>query len=153
MMTKKFLAVAAGIALTVWGCSALAVTLLDSKNHEVDPVKWRNQWVIINYWASWCDACGQEIPELNQFYQRYHDKVVMYGVNYDNLVADQLNTAIHQMRITFPVLQTDPAKIFHFPSLNVLPTTFVINPQGKIAKQLIGPQTAQDLEKIVHVQQ
>lgn len=150
---KRLQAITAGIALTAWCPFALAVTLLDSQNHKVDPAKWSNQWVIINYWASWCDACGQEIPELNQFYQRYHDKIVMYGVNYDNLVSDQLRTAISQMQIQFPVLQTDPAKIFNFPSLSVLPTTFIMDPHGKLVKQLIGPQTAQDLESIVHVHQ
>ncbi len=151
---KRLLAViTAGIAMTAWCPFAFAVTLLDSQNHKVETAKWSNQWVIINYWASWCDACGQEIPELNQFYRRNHDKIVMYGVNYDNLVSDQLRTAISQMQIQFPVLQTDPAKIFNFPSLSVLPTTFVMDPQGKLVKQLIGPQTAQDLESIVHVHQ
>ncbi len=146
----KVFAAAVGIALTMVGWAS-ASPLLDSKNHEIDPAKWRDHWVIINYWATWCDACSQEIPELNQFYQHYHDKVVMYGVNYDNLTSNQLRNAIAQMQIQFPVLQTDPAKIFNLPSLNVLPTTFILDPQGKLVKQLVGPQTTQDLENIVHV--
>jgi thiol-disulfide isomerase/thioredoxin len=151
MMGKKLKAGIAGIALTLWCPFVWAVTLLDSKNHEVDPSQWRNKWVIINYWASWCEACGQEIPELNQFYHRHKEQVIMYGVNYDNLPLEQLQTVIGQMKIEFPVLKTDPAKLFNLPNLNVLPTTFILDPQGKLAKQLIGPQNAQDLENIVHV--
>lgn len=135
----------------LWLPLAFAFTILDSENKAADSSKWQGKWVVINYWATWCDACGQEIPELNSFYQRHQNQIIMYGVNYDNLPLQQLRIAISQMQIRFPVLQSDPAKPLHLPTLNVLPTTFILDPQGNLVKQLVGPQTAKDLENIVHV--
>lgn len=137
------------ILLVFTACSQPAHAFLDTQGHKISTADWQNKWVIINYWASWCDACAEEIPQLNLFYQRHHDQVVMLGVNYDNLALNDLVSASNTLHIRFPVLQTNPAKVLGFPPLDVLPTTFVINPQGKIVKQLFGPQTAASLEGII----
>lgn len=138
------------VALLFALCSHTAYGFTDARGHAVNMADWRQKWVIINYWASWCDACAKEIPQLNLFYQRHQDTVVLVGVNYDNLSADNLLSVVNALHIRFPVLRTNPAKALGFPDLGVLPTTFVINPEGKIVKQLFGPQTAVGLEDIIN---
>jgi thiol-disulfide isomerase/thioredoxin len=130
-------------------CQAWALT--DTQGRTVNPDDWRNKWVIINYWADWCDPCLEEIPQLNLFYQRHHDQVILYGVNYDDLSGNRLLAAMRSLHIEFPVLQTDPAKQLKLPSFAVLPTTFILNPEGKMVKRLSGPQTAARLEELTHV--
>jgi len=59
------------------------------QNGSVSEQQWKDQWVIVNYWAAWCEGCMKEIPELNRFYQHHHDKsVLLYGVNFDGLQAE-----------------------------------------------------------------
>jgi len=133
--------------------SALAqppLELKDIQGRKINPVGWQGKWLIINYWASWCDSCAKEIPQLNLFYQRNKKQLILLGVNYDNLSIQNLANVINAMHISFPVLQSDPGSALGLPKIEVLPTTFIINPQGKIIKELLGPQTANSLERIIH---
>ena len=124
---------------------------LDVYGRAINSADWQNKWIIINYWAGWCEACAREIPQLNLFYQRHFKEVVLLGINYDNLPKDDLLSAVNSMRIHFPVLQLNPAKTLGLPAPNVLPTTFIINPQGKLIEPLYGPQTSEGLEEIINV--
>lgn len=134
----------------ICACTQPAHAFLDSKGQKINLDDWKGKWVIINYWADWCGACAEEIPQLNLFYQRHQHQVVLIGVDPDNLPSRRLITAMDTLHINFPVLQVDPAKILGLPAISVLPTTFIINPQGKIVKQLFGPQTADGLADIIN---
>jgi thiol-disulfide isomerase/thioredoxin len=112
--------------------------LADGKAGTFD--QWNGKWVIINYWATWCGPCHEEIPELNAFYKA-HSEVVLVGVNFDNSQGVILNEDIKKMTIEFPVLTQDPAKALQFQTPSVLPATVIINPQGKVQTILFGPQT------------
>jgi thiol-disulfide isomerase/thioredoxin len=127
--------------------------LSDTQGNKIDPKQWQNHWVLVNYWASWCEPCYKEIPALNQFYRLHHDHVLLYGVNYDGLTTDDLRQAIQKMDIEFPVFTVNPAQVLHIGETEVLPTTFVFNPQGRLVKTLIGPQTVKSLEKEVQNEQ
>lgn len=138
------------LILGLCACDKSAQAVLDSQSKKINLADWHNKWVIVNYWAGWCDACIEEIPQLNLFYQHHQHEVVLVGVNSDNLPTQQLISAINTLHIRYPVLQADPAKILGLPVIQVLPTTFIINPQGKVIKQLFGPQTIGSLEDIIN---
>lgn len=123
---------------------------MDMQGHKIRLTDFKNKWVIINYWATWCDACAEEVPQLNLFYQRHHNEMMVLGVNYDRLSVKNLEDSVNAMHIQFPVLQGNPAKAFGLPEISVLPVTFIINPEGKIVRELLGPQTVKGLEEITH---
>ena len=112
--------------------------------------KYRNKWVFINYWATWCESCKLEIPALNAFAKQHSKNVVVLGVNYDNLQGDALKQAIQKMHITFKVLKADPGECLKLETVNVVPTTFVFAPQGHWVATLVGPQNQHSLTKIIH---
>jgi thiol-disulfide isomerase/thioredoxin len=132
-------------------CAQASPSFLDAKGHKIDVTTWKDKWIIINYWAGWCESCVSEIAQLNSFYRGHAKEVVLVGVNYDDMSGDNLLSAIKTMDIQFPVLQTNPAKTLGLPAVNVLPTTFIINPKGELAQQLYGPQTQKGLEEMVNV--
>ena len=103
------------------------------------------RWTIINYWAIWCAPCREEIPELNEFAAEHADKVIVYGVNYDNVSGEDLLVQATELAIEFPLLATDPASQLEYARPTVLPTTIVINPEGEVWARLLGPQTVDDL--------
>ena len=126
---------------------------IDTNGQSYNSKDFKNKWVIINYWASWCDSCIDEVPELNKFYfNNKNSNIVILGVNYDHLRDPHLTNAIDKLGIRFPVLKQDPGKELRLGVVSVLPTTFVINPNGDIVKKIIGANTEQSLLKIVHNQ-
>nr|WP_255771335.1 TlpA disulfide reductase family protein [Microbulbifer guangxiensis] len=101
--------------------------------------------LLINYWAEWCKPCREEIPELN-FIAAEHDDVLVLGVNYDPLTAEEIAAQAEKLGIEFPVLANDPAGLWQRPRPQVLPTTLVIGPDNRWRATLVGPQTADSLE-------
>lgn len=111
----------------------------------------KGQWVYINYWASWCDTCINEIPEFNKFYQTHKDskKIALYAVNYDALPAKAQLKLIHQFKIDYPSLLKDPASSLNLGDITGVPVTFVFNPEGKLVKTLYGGQSAKTLNQVM----
>lgn len=124
-------------------------TFVDNHGHKIIFSALQGKWVFINYWATWCHSCMAEIPQLNQFYLAHKDRVVVLGVNYDTLDLTALNNAIEKLKINFPVLTKNPADTLKLSDTGVVPTTYVINPQGHVIKTLLGPQTLANLDSII----
>lgn len=128
-------------------CLLLTCACADSGDAQPDKApfaKDQGRWVLVNYWAQWCKPCIEEIPELNAV-QSGHEGVVVYGVNYDGATGQALTDQEAQLGIAFPTLSEDPAFSLGIRRPAVLPTTLVIDPEGKLVKTLIGPQTEDTL--------
>lgn len=104
----------------------------------------QGKWLIINYWATWCGPCREEIPDLNALAAQ-RDDIKIYGVNYDNLRGDALKDAITEMGIQFDSMLVDPSPQLAVPRPKVLPTTLLISPAGAVSETLTGPQTTEML--------
>ena len=107
------------------------------------------QWMIINYWATWCKPCIKEIPELNHFANTHTGKVVLFGIDFDGAQDEKLQQAITKLGIEFTVLNDDPANTLGYVRPTVLPTTLIFNPTGKLHRTLLGPQTAESLLQVI----
>jgi thiol-disulfide isomerase/thioredoxin len=122
----------------------------DVNGNAIKFTDYRGKWVVINYWATWCQPCYKEIPELNNFYRAHHDQdVMMFGVNYDYAPVDQLPSLIKLIGAKFPILTNDPAKELGIKHLSGLPATAIIDPDGKVKEVLFGVQTQSGLETIM----
>ena len=135
------------LSFSMMSCSQADPVFHDTDGKAVQLKKLRGKWVVVNYWASWCGGCIQEIPELNHFYKDHqNDDVVFLGVNFDQLPPEVLRDAIARTAITFPVLIGDPNPVWRLGEVDVLPTTFIINPKGRVVKQIVGPNTEASLQ-------
>ena len=103
-------------------------------------------WVLINYWATWCGPCRDEIPELNKLDAEHRD-IDVYGANYDRLQGPALDEAIAELDIQFESMLADPAQLLGQERPKVLPTTYILSPQGELHSVLTGPQTEASLLK------
>ncbi len=111
---------------------------------------YKGKWIVVNYWASWCKPCITEVPELDAFYQAHKDKdAIVLGVNYDFATAEETALLAEKYGMTYPVLTSDhdPREQLSIEPVMVLPTTFIINPEGKVVATLMGEQTQQSLER------
>lgn len=106
------------------------------------------KWLLINYWADWCKPCIKEIPELNAFASQ-HANVVVIGVNYDILPVAEEQAIVKKLDIRFPVIRTHIHQHYSYDMPLSLPTTIVINPEGKVHNILKGPQTTESLTQAI----
>lgn len=128
---------------------AAQVIFITQNNAKISLASLAGKWVIINFWASWCKPCYQEIPALNAFAKKFQDKALVFGVNYDHVQDDQLPAIIAKMNIQFTTLKYDPSQALGIATLAGLPATLIINPAGKLVATLYGQQTAASLEKAI----
>jgi len=126
-------------------CSS-APDAVDYQGHPIVVNHYRGKWVMINYWASWCEPC---LPDLNRLYQRYPEKVIVLGVNYDGEDADQLKLFAEKHSLSFPLLSHFPSEKWGLEEVSVLPMTLIIDPEGHFKTVLKGPHTEKEFEAIV----
>lgn len=101
------------------------------------------RWLLINYWATWCAPCRVEIPELNQLHRR--GELLVLGVNYDDLPEEELREAARSFAVEFILLREDPAARLGYARPEVLPTSYLFGPDGKLREVLQGPRTRAEL--------
>jgi peroxiredoxin len=150
MLHKLKLFFVALLAIVLISCSDNTSTktsgnFQDTDGHAVTLDLLKGKWVVVNYWAAWCEGCIKEIPELNRFDKALGSDVVMVGVNFDQPPVDVLQKAIKTAAIAFPVLTQDPGTVWHLGDVSVLPTTFIINPKGIVVRKIIGTSTQSSL--------
>jgi len=125
----------------------LKVTTLDGKTFDL--AAQRGKWVIVNYWATWCVPCIKEMPDISHFVAT-HKNVTAIGLAYDDSEPADIKAFIAKHPVVYPIAQVTldkPVKDFDEP--RGLPTTWLISPDGKVAKQFIGPVTATSLTAII----
>lgn len=127
-----------------------AVTLesLDGTLVPWDSLK--DKWVFINYWASWCEPCVHEIREFNRFYSKNQQKkVALFAVNYEGLTLAEQQRLAQQYHIHYPSLKQSSVKALHLQSTEVVPVTYVFDPQGHLSDTLYGGQTQHTLQDLI----
>ncbi len=143
---KFFFTLLIGVFLVT---SAQAGAMLQAMNGEkISFDELRGKWVFINYWASWCEPCLEEISELNRFYAK-NKQVALFAVNYESLPTPMQQQLIKQFDIRYPSLKKDPARSLRLDNIRGIPVTFVFNPQGELSDTLYGAQTVGSLNDVI----
>ena len=125
--------------------------LVTSDNKKIFLDELYGKWVIINYWADWCPPCIKEIPELNKLNAKYSDELNVFLFNFDRLEGEELKNQLKKIDAKVPSLITDPQSIYNFTIPESLPVTFVINKKGELSNILRGPQTLEEMEKVLNL--
>ena len=141
--------------LMLWSVVALAGTPdfelndLNGKAHRLSDYK--GKWVVVNYWATWCPPCLEEIPELVHFHENHKDKDgVVLGVNYEQPNLKRLNRFVEDQMINYPILLSD-AKMSSIGPVRGLPTTYLVAPDGRIVAKKSGAITADGIESFIEM--
>lgn len=115
----------------------LSIKTLDGKTFDLAEHKGR--WVILNFWATWCSPCIKELPELSRFVAA-HKNVRAIGLAYEDTEVAEIKAFLAKHPVSFPIAQVDtfdPPKSLETP--RGLPTTYLVAPDGSIAKKFMGP--------------
>ena len=126
---------------------SLKVTTLDGKTFDLAAD--RGKWVIVNFWATWCVPCIKEMPDISAFVAA-HGNVAAVGLAFEDSDKADVEAFVRKHPVNYPLAQIDvykPPADFDAPL--GLPTSYLIAPDGHVAKKFVGPVTAVDLEKAI----
>ena len=125
----------------------LQVKTIDGKDYDLSTH--RGQWVVVNFWATWCGPCLKEMPELSAL-DAMREHVEVIGLAYEEIEPAEMQAFLVKHPVVYPVAILDvydPPKDFATP--RGLPTTYLIAPDGKVAKHFLGPVTANDIDTAI----
>ena len=121
---------------------------LDGKTHTLS--EYQGKWVVINFWATTCPPCVMEMPELSDFHDRHKDRdAVVLGMNFEDIKQSWMRRFLDSVHVTYPILPWGTSPATPFGLVVALPTTFIIDPDGRQVAQQVGPMTAADIEAYI----
>ena len=130
------------------------------KKHNIE--EYKGKVVVINFWATWCGYCVQEMPEFEKVYKEFGSNkkdVIILGVagpkskenqNNVDVEKDKVISFLKKKNITYPTLMDETGKSFDDYKVRALPMTYVINKDGYLEGFVSGAITADQLKKAVN---
>ena len=118
---------------------------------EVSLSDYLGQWVVVNYWATWCTPCLKEIPDLSELHEERSDMTVL-GLAFEDLEDSDFDEFLEDFEVSYPILKVDvyqPPEPFGAP--RALPTTIILDKQGRAVKAFLGPVTREAIEGFIEL--
>ena len=109
--------------------TALSLKTLDG--HTISSSDWRGKVTIVNFWATWCGPCRAEIPDLVRLQQKYDNYVQIIGIS----------------QVNYPIVMSTPDLERAFPGIYALPTSYILDREGRIVQKHVGMLTASRTEQ------
>ena len=134
--------------MTSWVQAAdFSVTDTNGKTHTLSGYK--GKWVLVNYWATWCPPCLEEIPDLIALNENKKNNLVVIGVAMDYRSAKQVTDFADGLLVDYPIVLGTPEIVRQIGPLQGLPTTYLFNPDGKMVAQQVGLITRASVESYI----
>lgn len=115
------------------------LTTLDGEKISSDDLKGKK--VLLNFWATWCPPCKEEMPDMQNLYEEYKDEdVAVVGVNVTSTEKNRedVEKFVKEYQLTFPILMDELGEVTHQFEILSFPTTYFIDSDGVIRSKVIG---------------
>jgi thiol-disulfide isomerase/thioredoxin len=121
-------------------------SLEDLSGQSVQLCDHRGKVVLVNFWATWCSPCREEMPLLQDYYFAHKDQgFVLIGINVSDR-PDEVADYVEEAGYTFPIWLDPPGNILIDLKVNGLPASLLIDREGHLRRKWIGPLTEEVLE-------
>jgi len=125
---------------------ALAEHLTDVEGHALTLDDSRNKVILLNFWATWCGPCREEIPALAALQSHYRDQLVIVGLSIDERPAEDVRAFAKTLGVNYPVVMAGEDLQKAFGGITSVPSTFVVNREGRVVQRHIGTLDPQHTE-------
>ena len=110
----------------------------DLDGRTIDTAQLRGKVIVVNFWATWCPPCREEIPDLVALQEKYRDRLQIIGISQDSGSVEDIRRFATEHKMNYPTVMSTPEIEKLFPGVYALPTTFILDRDGKLAQKHIG---------------
>jgi len=105
--------------------------------------------IFLNFWATWCGPCKDEIPDFVEVYDKYNEKgLEIIGISLDRIGVGKLQNFVREYKINYPIVLGSQKVQDDYKPGQFIPVTFIIDREGKIRHRQVGPMRKDTIEKI-----
>lgn len=129
-------------------------TIEDMEGNIVSLDDFKGKPVFINFWASWCGPCRDEMPFIDEAYQKYKDQIGFLMINEIETEKKKLSSVesfMQEFNLSFPVLLDRQSKVADLYKVYGYPTSYFINSNGTIIKMVPGGMFKSDFDKLIQI--
>jgi len=140
-----------GALLLLLGAAAQAADfkLTDTQGQTHTLSGYKGKWVLVNYWATWCPPCLEEIPDLIALHNNKKNNLVVIGIAMDYRNPKDVIDFADSMLVDYPIVLGNREMVRQIGPVQGLPTTYLFNPDGKMVAQQVGAITRQMVEAYI----
>ncbi|MBN2908395.1 redoxin family protein [Polycladomyces sp. WAk] len=133
------------------GDTAPVFALQTLNGQTMDLAKRNGKPALINFWATWCPPCREEMPILQSMYKRYGNRVDFFMVNLTREETNEERVAqyLRQHKLTFPVLKDETGEVAEIYSILAIPTTYIVDANGVIVWNKTGAVTQKEVTNVL----
>lgn len=148
LLLSLLLVLLLGLHTISYAANSFVLKDMAGKKHTL--AEYKGKWVVVNYWATWCPPCLEEVPDLVALYDSRKNKdLVILGVAFDYENAKEVSDYVNDMLISYPIVLGDDDVMKQIGFSDTLPTSYIYNPRGEMIKVKHGLVTKQYLESLM----
>ncbi len=137
------------LLLSAGAASADAFLFKDLQGHEQRLQDYRGKWVLVNFWATWCPPCLQEIPDLVALHEAHKKTdIVVIGVALDS-TRQSVVEFLAKTQVSYPIVVGDYDLAAQVGEVEALPTSYLYDPTGKLVSYQQGMVTRASVESYI----
>jgi len=116
-------------------------SLKDLNGNKVGIKQFKGKIIFLNFWATWCNPCKEEMPGLEVLHQQFKEKnFVLLAVSVDYEGIKPIQEFINKHQYTFPVLLDPKCEVLDLFEVKEIPTAFLVDKKGRMIAKAIGPR-------------
>lgn len=130
---------------------APSFTLKNLEGEDVSLKDYRGKIVFVNFWATWCGPCRMEIPHFVKLVDKYEDDLVILGISVDNPKDyEKIPSFSSNYKVNYPILLDSRGEVnYMYGGIQSIPTTFVLNREGKALGRIVGARSYEQFEDML----
>ncbi len=110
----------------------------DLNGQVVSTAALRGKVVIVNFWATWCPPCQEEIPEMMELQKQFQGKLQIIGISMDDGPPEGVKEFADKIGMNYPIVMGSDTLSEEYGGIPALPTSFVVDPQGRVVQKHVG---------------
>ena len=115
-----------------------AFTILSLDGQTISPAHLAGKVVLLNFWATWCPPCREEIPDLIELQDKYGGRLQIIGLSVDTGSQETVKRFVQERKINYPVAIASPELEAKFGGVMGLPTSFLVDTEGRVVQKHVG---------------